>query len=66
MLESVQAHRQHSSIWLLQPGFDSRLNTRQDSFCFRTSAGIVGILQILNPEENPSGIRVRYKLLQTK
>jgi hypothetical protein len=66
MLESVQAQRQHSSIWLLQPGFDSRLNTRQDSFCFRTSAGIVGILQILNPEENPSGIRVRYKLLQTK
>jgi hypothetical protein len=66
MLESVQAQRHSSTIWLLQPGFDSRLNTRRDSFCFRTSAGIVGLLQILNAEENPSGIRVRYKLLQTK
>jgi serine/threonine protein kinase len=66
MLESSGNRRQRTkNIWLLQPSFDPRLNTRQDSFCFRTHEGTVGILQILNPEENPPGVRVRYKLLQT-
>jgi serine/threonine protein kinase len=51
-------------ILQLQPGFDPRLNTRWDSFCFRTREGSVGILQILNPEDNPRGVRIRYKLLQ--
>jgi thiol-disulfide isomerase/thioredoxin len=52
-------------ILQLQPGFDSELNTRWDSFCFRTREGAIGILQILNPEDNPRGVRIRYKLLQT-
>lgn len=51
-------------ILQLQPGFDPQLNTRWDSFCFRTRQGAVGILQILNPEDNPRGVRIRYKLLQ--
>ena len=66
MLESLlEQRKQTTTIWLLQPGFDSRLNTRQDSFCFKTSKGAVGILQILNAEDNPRGVRVRYKLVQT-
>jgi hypothetical protein len=65
MLESSEKQGQLSkTIWLLQPGFDSRLNTRQDSFCFKTRNGTVGILQILNPEDNPPGVRIRYKLVQ--
>ena len=64
-LESFEKQRQRmKTIWLLQPSFSSRLNTRQDSFCFKTRAGAVGILQILNPEESPRGVRVRYKLVQ--
>jgi len=46
--------------------FDSELNARQDSFCFRTREGTVGLLQILNAENNPPGVRVRYKLLQPR
>jgi len=65
MLESAEKQREGSkTIWLLQPGFDPRLNTRQDSFCFRTRKGTVGILQILNTVDNPPGLQIRYKLLQ--
>ena len=65
MLDSLLNQRQRDkTIWTLQPGFDPRLNARQDSFCFKTSKGTVGILQIVNAEDNPAGLRVRYKLVQ--
>jgi len=64
MLESVLERRtQLTTIWPLQPGFDARLNTRQDSFCFKTFKGAVGILQIVNAEDDPRGMRIRYKLV---
>ena len=66
MLDSLLEHRRSDkTIWTLQPGFDPRLNSRQDSFCFKTAKGAVGILQIVNAENNPAGVRVRYKLVQT-
>jgi hypothetical protein len=52
------------SIRQLEPGFDPQSNTRQDTFLFQTKRGATGVLQILNAESNPPGVRVRYKLLQ--
>jgi predicted Ser/Thr protein kinase len=64
MLKSLLEQRKQSeNIWQLQPGFDPRLNTRQDSFCFKTFKGAVGILQIVNAEDDPRGMRIRYKLV---
>ena len=48
----------------LQPDFDAQSNTRLDTFLFRTREGTIGVLQILNTEDNPPGVRVRYKLVQ--
>jgi serine/threonine protein kinase/biopolymer transport protein ExbD len=65
ILTSAQlSHDRMKTIWQLQPGFDPGLNARRDSFWFRTRKGSVGILQILNAETNPRGLRVRYKLVQ--
>jgi hypothetical protein len=65
LLDSLlKEHQSNKTIWMLQPGFDPRLNSRQDSFCFKTSKGAVGILQIVDAEDNPAGVRVRYKLVQ--
>jgi len=61
LLKQIQSNK---IIWKLQPGFDPRLNERQDTFCFKTSKGAVGILQIVDAEDNPAGVRVRYKLVQ--
>jgi hypothetical protein len=52
-------------IRLVQPGFDAQSNTRLDTFLFRTQEGTVGVLQILNTEDRPRGVRIRYKLVQT-
>jgi hypothetical protein len=60
----LKQNQSNKTIWTLQPGFDPRLNERQDSFCFKTSKGAVGILQIVDAEGNPAGVRVRYKLVQ--
>lgn len=49
---------------VLSPRFDPQLETRRDSFCFRTAKGTIGILQILDVENNPPGVRVRYKVLR--
>ena len=66
MLDSLlNEHQRNKTIWALQPGFDPRLNARQDSFCFKTSKGALGILQIVNAENNPAGVRIRYKLVQS-
>ena len=59
----LEQRKQSENIWQLQPGFDPRLNTRQDSFCFKTFKGAVGILQIVNAEDDPRGMRIRYKLV---
>jgi hypothetical protein len=64
MLLSME-QRSAPPIYLLQPGFDEELNTRLDTFCFRTRSGSVGILQVLNAEDNPVGVKVRYRLLHT-
>jgi serine/threonine protein kinase/biopolymer transport protein ExbD len=65
MLASAQQTRDRmKTIWQLQPEYDSGLNARRDSFSFRTRKGSVGILQILNAETSPRGVRVRYKLVQ--
>ncbi len=65
MLDGLLNQQQpYKTIWTLQPGFDPRLNARQDSFCFKTANGAVGILQIVNAENSPAGVRVRYKLVQ--
>ena len=60
----LKQNQSNKTIWTLQPGFDPRLNERQDSFCFKTSKGAVGILQIVDAEGNPAGVLVRYKLVQ--
>ena len=60
----LKQHQRDKTIWTLQPGFDSRLNSHRDSFCFKTRKGAVGILQILNAEDNPRGVKIRYKLVQ--
>jgi serine/threonine protein kinase/tetratricopeptide (TPR) repeat protein len=66
MLASTLKQRAHSkTIWLLQPDFDRELNTRRDSYCFKTAKGTVGILQIVNPEDQPRGVRIRYKLVES-
>jgi serine/threonine protein kinase len=65
MLDGMQKPGwQMPGIQLLQPGFDTALNERRDSFCFKTAKGAVGILQIVNAEDKPRGVRVRYKLVQ--
>ena len=51
-------------ILLLQPGYDPQLGLRQDTFLFITREGTVGVLQILNTEDNPRGVKIRYKLVQ--
>ena len=67
MLDGLLHQQQgFKTIWTLQPGFDSRLNARRDAFCFKTSKGAVGILQIVNAEDNPAAVRVRYKLVQNQ
>jgi serine/threonine protein kinase/biopolymer transport protein ExbD len=67
MLTSAQpSHDRVKTIWQLQPEFDPGLNARRDSFCFRTRKGSVGILQILNAETKPRGVRVRYKLVKVE
>jgi biopolymer transport protein ExbD len=65
MLASAQHSRDRmKTIWQLQPEFDPGLDTRRDTFCFQTRQGSVGLLQILNAETNPRGVRVRYKLVR--
>jgi serine/threonine protein kinase/biopolymer transport protein ExbD len=67
MLASAQQTRDRmKTIWQLQPEFDPGLNARRDTFCFQTRKGSVGLLQILNAETNPRGVRVRHKLVQNE
>jgi serine/threonine protein kinase/LysM repeat protein len=51
-------------IFLLQPGYSPELGLRQDTFQFMTRKGTIGVLQILNTEDNPPGVKIRYKLVQ--
>ena len=53
------------AIRLLQPGSDPKSGQRQDTFQFMTREGTIGVLQILNTENNPPGLKLRYKLVQT-
>ena len=65
MLDStLESHDRMKTIWRLQPEFDPALVARRDTYCFKTRKGSVGVLQILNTEQNPRGVRVRYKLMQ--
>jgi tetratricopeptide (TPR) repeat protein len=52
-----QAEPQQKQVFSAMPG-------RTDSFIFQTREGGRGLLQILGFADNPSGVKVRYKLVQ--
>ena len=56
------------SLMTDEPPFETRLQPqkdRTDTFYFRTRENLFGVLQILGVSENPEGVKIRYKLVQT-
>jgi biopolymer transport protein ExbD len=63
--------RDRSSYWLTmsQPGTPTAMSGKGElpaTYVFRTREGGKGLLQIIGFAENPPGVRIRYKLVQTR